>query len=123
MEDGLRRVRAAQALQLAVTVELVASLALIVLLLFHAKRGPAVALETNGTENSYSTGYFGALVLCLMLGLLVMWGFDSATTLDLCGRLEEDLGIDTTPKAIADHPTADALAAHLVAARPAPLGR
>ncbi|MGW3242425.1 acyl carrier protein [Streptomyces sp. NPDC001070] len=47
-------------------------------------------------------------------------GFDSATTLDLCGRLEEDLGIDTTPKAIADHPTVDALAAHL--ARPAPLG-
>jgi urea carboxylase system permease len=64
-----------------VSVELVASLALIVLLLFHAKRGPAVVLETNGTENSYSTGYFGALVLCLMLGLLVMWGFDSATTL------------------------------------------
>lgn len=64
-----------------VIVELVASLALIVLLAFHAKRGPAVVFETNGTENNYSTGYIGALVLCLMLGLLVMWGFDSATTL------------------------------------------
>ncbi len=64
-----------------VSIELVASVALIVLLLFHAKRSPAVAFETNGTENNYSTGYFGALVLCLMLGVFVMWGFDSATTL------------------------------------------
>jgi urea carboxylase system permease len=64
-----------------VSIELVASLALIVLLLLHAKRGPAVAFETNGTETNYSTGYIGALMLCLLLGLLVMWGFDSATSL------------------------------------------
>ncbi|MDX1876149.1 amino acid permease [Mycolicibacterium sp. 120266] len=64
-----------------VTVELVASLALIVLLIFHAKRGPAVVFQTNGTESNYSTGYTGALMLCLLLGLIVMWGFDSATTL------------------------------------------
>jgi amino acid transporter len=52
-----------------------------VLLLLHVKRGPAVAFETNGTESNYSTGYIGALMLCLLLGLLVMWGFDSATSL------------------------------------------
>jgi urea carboxylase system permease len=66
---------------LGVTVELVASLAMIVLLIFHAQRGPQVVLQTNGTENNYSTGYTGALMLCLLLGLLVMWGFDSATSL------------------------------------------
>lgn len=64
-----------------VVIELVATLVLIVLLAFHAERGPAVVFETNDTGSNYSTGYTGALVLCLMLGLLVMWGFDSATTL------------------------------------------
>jgi amino acid transporter len=66
---------------LGVTVELVASLAMIVLLIFHAQRGPQVVIQTNGTENNYSTGYTGALMLCLLLGLRVMWGFDSATSL------------------------------------------
>ncbi len=64
-----------------VTIELVASLGLIVLLIFHVKRGPGVVFETNGTEANYSNGYVGALFLCMMLGLLVMWGFDSATSL------------------------------------------
>jgi amino acid transporter len=64
-----------------VSIELVASLGLIVLFLFHVKRGPQVVLQTNGTQNAYSTGYIGALMLCLLLGLLVMWGFDSATSL------------------------------------------
>lgn len=64
-----------------VTVELVAALALMVLLLFHAERSPAVVMETNGAQNNYSSGYLGALMLCLLLGLYVMWGFDSATSL------------------------------------------
>ena len=64
-----------------VVVELVAVVALIVLLAFHAERGPAVVLETNDTGGNYSTGFTGALMLCLILGLYVMWGFDSATTL------------------------------------------
>lgn len=64
-----------------VTVELVAALVLMILLLFHAQRGPGVVMETNGAQNNYSTGYLGALMLCLLLGLYVMWGFDSATSL------------------------------------------
>jgi len=64
-----------------VTVELVAALALMVLLLVHAQRGPSVVMQTNHTESSYSSGYLGALMLCLLLGLYVMWGFDSATSL------------------------------------------
>jgi urea carboxylase system permease len=66
---------------LGVSIELVASAVLVVALLFNAERGPAVVLQTNGTENNYSTGYLGALMLCLLLGLLVMWGFDTASSL------------------------------------------
>jgi urea carboxylase system permease len=81
---------------LGVSVELIAAVGLIVLLLFHAKRGPQVVFQTNGTENNYSTGYLGALMLCMLLGLLVMWGFDSATSLS-----EETINPRKTgPKAI-----------------------
>ncbi|EMY33823.1 amino acid permease [Arthrobacter crystallopoietes BAB-32] len=64
-----------------VVVELVATVVLIVAFLLNSKRGPQVAFETNGTEANFSSGYFGALLVCLLLGLLVMWGFDTAGSL------------------------------------------
>ena len=64
-----------------VVVELCASVVLIIAFLFHTKRGPEVAFNTNGTEANYPGGYFGALLLCMLLGLVVMWGFDTAGSL------------------------------------------
>jgi urea carboxylase system permease len=61
-----------------VTVELVGSVVLIVLFVFHAHRGPGVAFQTNGTGHGYGDGYLGALLVCLLLGVIVMWGFDTA---------------------------------------------
>jgi urea carboxylase system permease len=64
-----------------VVIELVATVVLIVAFLLNSKRGPEVAFQTNGTEANFSDGYFGALLVCLLLGLLVMWGFDTAGSL------------------------------------------
>jgi urea carboxylase system permease len=61
-----------------VTVELIAVALMIVLFLFHAKRGPGVVMQTNGTGSAYHLGYLGALLVSLLLGLYIMWGFDTA---------------------------------------------
>jgi urea carboxylase system permease len=65
---------------LGVTVELIGVAVLIVGFLFHTRRGPAVAFQTNGTGASYHAGYLGALLVASLLGLLVMWGFDTASS-------------------------------------------
>jgi urea carboxylase system permease len=61
-----------------VTVELIGVAALVIVFLIHAHHGPAVVLKTNGTGDSHSLGYFGALLICVLLPLWVMWGFDTA---------------------------------------------
>lgn len=61
-----------------VTVELVAVVVMVVLFLFHSKRGPGVVMQTNGTGAGYHLGYLGALLVSLLLGLYIMWGFDTA---------------------------------------------
>ena len=61
-----------------VSVELVGVAIMIVVLLFNVHRGPQVAFETNGTEAGHPAGYLGALLVCLLVGLTVMWGFDTA---------------------------------------------
>lgn len=61
-----------------VSVELIAVALLIVFFLFHAKRGPQVVMQTNGTGAGYHLGYLGALLVSLLLGLYIMWGFDTA---------------------------------------------
>jgi urea carboxylase system permease len=61
-----------------VTVELIAVALMVVLFLFHAKRGPGVVTQTNGTGAGYHVGYLGALLVSLLLGLYIMWGFDTA---------------------------------------------
>jgi urea carboxylase system permease len=66
---------------LGVTVELVGIVVLVIVFLFHAHRGPGVALQTNGTGHQYSLGYVGALLVAVLLGLFVMWGFDTASSI------------------------------------------
>ena len=61
-----------------VTVELFGVAALIIVFLLHAHHGPGVVMKTNGTGHNYSMGYFGALLVCILLPLFVMWGFDTA---------------------------------------------
>jgi len=61
-----------------VSIELVAVVALIFGFLINAKRGPSIVFETNGTGANYSSGYLGAIMLCLLLGIFVMYGFDTA---------------------------------------------
>ncbi|GAA2511972.1 MULTISPECIES: acyl carrier protein [Actinomycetes] len=46
------------------------------------------------------------------LGLL---GVDSATTLVICAKARDELGVPLRPKEVFDHFTADALAGHLAA--------
>jgi urea carboxylase system permease len=61
-----------------VTVELIAVALMVIFFLFHAKRGPGVVMQTNGTGSAYHIGYLGALLVSLLLGLYIMWGFDTA---------------------------------------------
>jgi urea carboxylase system permease len=61
-----------------VTVELVGVVVLIVVFLIHAHHGLGVVFQTNGTGHNYGTGYVGALLVAVLLGLFVMWGFDTA---------------------------------------------
>ena len=61
-----------------VCVELVATVLLIVLLLFNVKRGPQVVLHTNGAATHNSLGITGALLMAVLLGVYILWGFDTA---------------------------------------------
>jgi urea carboxylase system permease len=61
-----------------VSVELVAVVLMIVFFGLHAQRGPAVVMQTNGTGDAHSTGYLGAMLISVLLGLYIMWGFDTA---------------------------------------------
>lgn len=61
-----------------VSIELIGVVAMIVLLLVHAQRGPDVVFETNGTGAGQSLGFVGPLLICLLIGLTVQWGFDTA---------------------------------------------
>jgi urea carboxylase system permease len=61
-----------------VTVELVAVVLMIVFFALHAERGVNVVMETNGTGANHNSGYLGAMLISILLGLYVMWGFDTA---------------------------------------------
>lgn len=61
-----------------VTVELITTVLLIVAFAINIKRGPSVVLETHGTGESYPTGFLGALLVALLFGVYLQWGFDTA---------------------------------------------
>ncbi len=61
--------------------ELIGSVVLVVLLLFHINRGPGVVTDTLGTGAGHSWGYFGAFLVGGIMSAYVMYGFDTAGTL------------------------------------------
>lgn len=63
-----------------VLAELVGSLALIVALLVHAHRSPAVVLHSQGAGAGHSWGLFGALLIGGLMGAWTFIGFDTAGT-------------------------------------------
>jgi urea carboxylase system permease len=64
-----------------VLAELIGSTVLVVLLLFHAHRGPAVVLHSQGTGAGHSWGVFGALLIAGLMSAWTLYGFDTAGTL------------------------------------------
>jgi urea carboxylase system permease len=61
-----------------VTVELITTVLLIVAFAMTIKRGPAVVMETHGTGANHPTGFLGALLVALLFGVYLQWGFDTA---------------------------------------------
>ena len=61
-----------------VSVELIGVVVMIVGLLFHLHHGPGVVFHSNGHAAHHSTGFVGPLLICLLIGLTVQWGFDTA---------------------------------------------
>jgi urea carboxylase system permease len=64
-----------------VLAELIGSVILVVLLIFHFHRGPGVVGHTLGTGAGHSWGYFGAFLIGGIMSAYVMYGFDTAGTL------------------------------------------
>ena len=64
-----------------VMVELIGCSILVVFLIFHIKRGPAVVLHTNGTGNGVTFGYFGAFLIASLVSAYIFYGFDTAGSL------------------------------------------
>jgi urea carboxylase system permease len=64
-----------------VIAELIGSVILVVLLIFHFHRGPGVVTNTLGTGAGHSWGYFGAFLIGGIMSAYVMYGFDTAGTL------------------------------------------
>ena len=64
-----------------VVIELVGASVLIVLLLFHAKRGPSVIFQTNHTGDGRTFGYLGAFLLAGLASAYIFYGFDTAGSL------------------------------------------
>ncbi|MEH3078580.1 MAG: APC family permease [Quadrisphaera sp.] len=64
-----------------VFIELIAAVAIIVLLALHIKRGPGVVLETRGVGLDHPGGYFGAFLVAALASGYVMYGFDTASSL------------------------------------------
>ena len=64
-----------------VAVELVGASVLVVVLAFHAKRGPDVIMQTNHTGDGRSLGYLGAFLLGGIASAYIFYGFDTAGSL------------------------------------------
>jgi urea carboxylase system permease len=64
-----------------VLVELCGSTLLVILLIVHAKHGPQIVTQTNGTGAGHSTGYVGAFLVAAIMSAYVFYGFDTAGSL------------------------------------------
>jgi urea carboxylase system permease len=61
--------------------ELVGASVLVILLLFHIKRGPGITFHSLGLGAGHRWGYFGAFIIGGIMSAYVMYGFDTAGTL------------------------------------------
>lgn len=64
-----------------VVVELVASVFLIIFFFAAAKRGPQIITHTEGHTVGSTLGTPGALLVAILLGVYILWGFDTAGSL------------------------------------------
>ncbi|MGW5860633.1 APC family permease [Streptomyces sp. NPDC055239] len=64
-----------------VLIELIAAVALIVLLAAHITRGPSAITETGGLGKGQDLGYLGAFLTASLASAYVMYGFDTASSL------------------------------------------
>jgi amino acid transporter len=64
-----------------VIIELIACCVMVVGFAFNIHRGPGVIFESQGTGSGHATGYFGALLVALIVGGYSYFGFESAATL------------------------------------------
>jgi len=72
---------AARVAQAVVIIELIACCIIVVGFAVHIHRGPAVVFQSQGTGAGHATGYFGALLIALVAGAYLYFGFESAATL------------------------------------------
>ena len=72
---------AARVAKAVVIIELIACCVIFVGFAFNIHRGPEVIFESQGTGAGYTTGYFGALLVALVAGAYLYFGFESAATL------------------------------------------
>jgi urea carboxylase system permease len=66
---------------LGVCVELIASVFLILFFLIKTKRGPGIVNQDLGHGAANALGLPGALLMALLLGCYILWGFDTAGSL------------------------------------------
>jgi urea carboxylase system permease len=64
-----------------VIIELIACCVIVVGFAFNIHRGPGVIFDSQGTGVGHATGYFGALLVALVAGAYLYFGFESAATL------------------------------------------
>ncbi|MGI8506273.1 MAG: APC family permease [Solirubrobacteraceae bacterium] len=64
-----------------VIAELIGSVILVILLIFHFSRGPGIVFHSLGLGAGHSWGYFGAFLIGGIMSAYVMYGFDTAGTL------------------------------------------
>lgn len=64
-----------------VIIELIACCVAVVGFAFNIHRGPGVIFESQGTGAGHATGYFGALLVAVVAGAYLYFGFESAATL------------------------------------------
>jgi urea carboxylase system permease len=64
-----------------VVIELIASVFMIVFFFVSAKRGPQVVFDSLGHGEDSGLGLPGAMLMALLLGCYIMWGFDTAGSL------------------------------------------
>lgn len=72
---------AARVAGVVVIIELIAWCVMVVGFASNIHRGPGVIFESQGTGAGHATGYFGALLVALIVGGYSYFGFESAATL------------------------------------------